>query len=113
MWNNEFELVSFLVKLEGIDVNVTAKLNRTPLHEAAKCGFLEIIQVLGNPPGINMNAQDKNGRTPLKLAMKRGQTEIVQYLSTLATVQQESMSSSSSGRDDDTGNMSAGFLQQD
>ena len=113
VWNNDFELVSFLCGLPGIDVNITAKLNRTPLHEAAKCGFLELIQVLGSVEGINLNAQDKNGRTPLKLAMKRGQQEIVQYLNTLEEVQKESMSSTSSGRDDDTGNMSAGFLQQD
>ena len=113
VWNNDFELVSFLVKQPGLDINITAKLNRTPLHEASKCGFLELIQVLTSTPGINLNAQDKNGRTPMKLAMKRGQREVVQYLATLEQVHKEAMSSSSSGRDDDTGDMPAGFLQQD
>ena len=113
VWNNDFELVKFLTSLPGINVNITAKLNRTPLHEAAKCGFLELIQILGNCQGINMNAQDKNGRTPLKLAMKRGQSEVVKYLDTLESVIKQEASSTSSGRGDDTGDFSQGFLQQD
>jgi len=54
-------LVKILIEHEDVDVNIQAKLERTPLHEAAKLGLLDVVRILSNHPQIDINIKDKHG----------------------------------------------------
>jgi ankyrin repeat protein len=61
------------------DANATDADNRTPLHEAAKTGFLEGVQTLLRERA-NPNLCDSAGATPLHEAAAEGYDEIVEEL---------------------------------
>jgi ankyrin repeat protein len=52
-----------------------------PLHEAAKEGLLNIVNLLIDA-GMNPSAQDKNGRNALHYAAEKGHSEVVELLLT-------------------------------
>ena len=55
--------------------NVTEIANKivgwTPLHEAAKCGYLQVFKMIMNETK-SINPKDKRGRTPLHEAASKG-----------------------------------------
>ena len=51
----------------GADPNVTSESGSTPLHEAARKGFVEVADVLLGS-GADVNAKDEEDRTPLDVA---------------------------------------------
>ena len=61
-------IISMLLK-SGADVNAKNKWGKTPLHEAAFAGIIEVIPMLVEA-GANVNQKDNNGDTPLDLAKK-------------------------------------------
>jgi ankyrin repeat protein len=54
--------------------------DQTPLHYAAKKGYLQIVNFLVRECKADMEARDHQGRTVLYLAAEYGQKEIVEYL---------------------------------
>lgn len=55
---------------------------RTAIHEAARRGYTEILEMLlGNPRGkVSLDVQDNRGRTALGIAARMGDTESVKVL---------------------------------
>jgi len=53
--------------------------NWTPLHRAALCGQVEVVQRLLNK-GADMNAQSHDRNTPLHIASIAGKLEVVRLL---------------------------------
>ncbi|KDO19582.1 TKL protein kinase [Saprolegnia parasitica CBS 223.65] len=62
----------------GVNVNCFHH-GRTPLHDAARCGYLEIVRLLLEK-GAAIDVKAINGGTPLHGAALHGQLEIVRFL---------------------------------
>jgi ankyrin repeat protein len=62
----------------GADINLCAGIfkGRSPLHDAAEYGHLEIMDCLIKA-GANVNVHDSDGATPLFRAVAKGKTEAV------------------------------------
>ena len=75
------EIVKILVPLTN-NPNAPDHYGRTPILEAAYCGFTEIVKILV-PITDNPNAPDKHGNAPINTAKKYGYTEIVKILAPL------------------------------
>lgn len=63
----------------GEDVNRTLEGGRKPLHYAADCGQLEILEFL-LLKGADINAPDKHNITPLLSAVYEGHVSCVKLL---------------------------------
>jgi ankyrin repeat protein len=72
------ETIKVLVEC-GADINSKTNDQSTPLHSAAKYGFLEIVQFLVQC-GAVINSYDTNNKTPLQQAKMRGNTSVVNFL---------------------------------
>lgn len=66
--NNRVANVAFLVK-HGADVGARTEFGRTPLHEAALYGYLEVARLLIEAKA-DVNARNPRGETPLFYAEK-------------------------------------------
>ena len=65
---------------KGLDIDALGSYGWTALHEAASCGYLDIV-VLLLENGANPNIQDSIQRcTPIHLAAKNGHLEVVMSL---------------------------------
>ncbi|XP_030334683.1 myotrophin isoform X1 [Strigops habroptila] len=67
------------VQKQGEDVNRTLEGGRKPLHYAADCGQLEILEFL-LLKGADINAPDKHNITPLLSAVYEGHVSCVKLL---------------------------------
>jgi len=65
---------------DGAFVSVTDVDGRTPLHEAAKIGVLEITALFLEQAGVGINIRDRAGRTPLRDAMQSQNDAVVDVL---------------------------------
>jgi len=66
---NMLDMVKFLLKVPGIDVNlIDPTCSRTAFHWAAFHGYMEMVNVLVNMPNIKMELKDLNGKTAQSLA---------------------------------------------
>ncbi len=63
----------------GADVNAVAPSGCTPLHYAARDGYVRAVELL-LAYGANANARTTSGQTPLHLAARRGHAEAVALL---------------------------------
>ena len=80
---NSIEVLKLLLEHknnESVNPNVADLDGDTPLHCAAKEGFIDCIEVLLEQPGINANARDRHGATPLHYAACYDKADAVQYL---------------------------------
>jgi hypothetical protein len=80
MWNHNSTYVPSIRTVQmlldaGADPNFRCASGRTPLHNAAKGGFEEIVRLLLER-GANIRAVDANGKTPLHLAGDEGNEEV-------------------------------------
>lgn len=67
----------------GADPNVADKsTGTTPLHDAARTGFLETVQLLVDSKADH-RARDHANRLPADLAAQHGQWDVVSFLQTL------------------------------
>ena len=64
----------------GADINARSNDDRTPLHNAAQDGNIQVVLFLLEH-GADVNARDNLGDTPSKLGSDFGQHEIVELLS--------------------------------
>lgn len=65
---------------QGLDINQRNESEqRTPLHEAASGGYLEIATLLVDH-GAKVNLLDRHDQTPLHVAAKNGHAGMVKYL---------------------------------
>ncbi|XP_032417726.1 cyclin-dependent kinase 4 inhibitor B [Xiphophorus hellerii] len=75
--------VARLLLTRGADPNVTDKsTGATPLHDAARTGFLDTVQLLVEA-GADPQARDKDNCLPIDLARQNGHTDVVAVLETL------------------------------
>uniref|UniRef100_A0A8D8K462 Ankyrin-3 n=1 Tax=Culex pipiens TaxID=7175 RepID=A0A8D8K462_CULPI len=65
------KLVELLLKEKNFNVHAADAKGLTPLHHAAKCGNLEVLQLLLRE-GADVNAEDSNGNTSLHYADEGG-----------------------------------------
>jgi len=74
------EILSMLLKVDGIDVNQVDKYGRTPFYLAARNGSKEIVSMLLEVDSIDVNLAEKDGWTPLWIAAYEGHQDIVSKL---------------------------------
>lgn len=75
--------VARLLLTSGADPNVTDKsTGATPLHDAARTGFLDTVRLLVKA-GADPQARDKDNCLPIDLARQNGHTDVVAVLETL------------------------------
>jgi ankyrin repeat protein len=72
------ELVRLLLA-HGADANIKSKSGWTPLHEAARFGYVEIVKLL-LVHGSDVNARTLEGHTPLQFAQQRGHKSVAELL---------------------------------
>ena len=72
------ELVRLLIA-HGADVNIKSTSGWTPLHEAARFGYVEIVKLL-LAHGADVNARTLEGHTPLQFAQQSGRTSVAELL---------------------------------
>lgn len=65
---------------KDINMHVTDRRQRSPLHYAAEFGFIDIVQHLVNNVHLDINSTDRFGVSALHLACKNGHVDIVKYL---------------------------------
>jgi len=63
----------------GAPINAKDIAGNTPLHLAARYGFVNVVKVL-IASGADVNAKDANGMTPLQIASKMGHQAVVDLL---------------------------------
>ena len=63
----------------GADVNIANTVGETPLHWAAKCGYVEIVRQL-HASGADLTNPDIYGYTPLHYASDSGFLRVVTFL---------------------------------
>ncbi|CAL8268903.1 unnamed protein product [Arctogadus glacialis] len=69
----------------GADPNRPDRVHRlTVLHDAARDGYLDMVQVLVRH-GADANLVDDRGNRPVHLAVQEGHTEVVRLLNSLQT----------------------------
>ncbi|XP_038104288.1 uncharacterized protein LOC119765139 [Culex quinquefasciatus] len=72
------EFVELLLKEKNFKINAADAKGLTPLHHAAKCGNLKVLQLLLRE-GADVDAEDSNGNTSLYYAA-RDITKVVSFL---------------------------------
>lgn len=81
---NHSKIADFLIR-NGADVEfVNLKfLNETPLHVAARKGYLDMIKLLVEIGNANANSQRTDGLTVLEVAKQYSRNDVVLYLTNL------------------------------
>jgi len=74
------EIVAYLVKMEGCDINQVDSMGNTPLHWAAWNGHEGVVRMLLRQDGISPDKPDNCGRIPLHYASGRGREGVVKIL---------------------------------
>ena len=76
--NNSREVLKVLLTMA--DCNLCDLEGESPLHCAARYGYIPILKVLLHAKGINVNIKDAEGATPLHWAVSHDQPESVAFL---------------------------------
>lgn len=71
--------VASLLLEKGADPNVQDKHGIAPVHDAARTGFLDTLQVLVEY-GASLNLPDQQGALPIHIAIQEGHRHAVEYL---------------------------------
>ncbi|NP_001086884.1 cyclin-dependent kinase inhibitor 2D S homeolog [Xenopus laevis] len=72
---------------QGATPNIQDAYGTTPAHDAARCGFLDTLQVLVQH-GAEVNTPDASGSLPIHLALKAGHVPVITYLALISDLQQ-------------------------
>lgn len=76
----QYEVVKYLTKIQGVNVNHKSRSNGTALCIAAAAGHLTVVQELIRYAAVNYNATTKEGESPLMLAVAADHVDIVKLL---------------------------------
>lgn len=68
---------------QGAEINATDRSGYTPLHCAAKAGFLNVVKLLVES-GASPNSETTHGCVPIWFAASEGHNEVLKYLMTKA-----------------------------
>ncbi|XP_023128546.1 cyclin-dependent kinase 4 inhibitor D [Amphiprion ocellaris] len=71
--------IASLLLEKGAEPNVQDKHGIAPIHDAARTGFLDTLQVLVEY-GASVNIPDQNGTLPIHIAIQEGHLEVVKFL---------------------------------
>ncbi|XP_041839585.1 cyclin-dependent kinase 4 inhibitor D [Melanotaenia boesemani] len=71
--------IARLLLEKGADPNIQDKHGITPVHDAARTGFLDTLEVLVEH-GASVNIPDQNGALPIHFAIREGHRDVVQFL---------------------------------
>jgi len=87
--NHQTETVRFLLTKDDVDVNSSCVDHLSPLANACRKGYLDIVQLLVQDPRVERNKDETNERMskPLYWACASGHTEVVKYMMTLPDVE--------------------------
>lgn len=83
------DFISFCVKNETFDVNISNGDGNTALHVAANKGEEEIVNVLLTSKVLKTNQQNAKGKTPVMMAHKANFTDIEKAIQAYADFSQE------------------------
>ena len=72
-------IVELLIE-KGAKTNVANEKKRSPIHIAAKYGFVNIVKALERREPIKFKCWDYHKRTPLHLAAKYDRVEAIRFL---------------------------------
>ncbi|XP_071959418.1 uncharacterized protein [Antedon mediterranea] len=73
-----FGVVDTILK-KNVDPNTCTPFGRTPLHVAAFCGQIDILEILLSH-GANVSLKDMDGNTPQDISASRGHTNCIRRL---------------------------------
>ncbi|XP_077380384.1 cyclin-dependent kinase 4 inhibitor D [Festucalex cinctus] len=77
--------VARLLLENGADPNVHEAGGTAPVHDAARAGFVDTLQVLVEY-GASVNVADHTGALPIHLAIKEGHRHAVEFLAPLSNL---------------------------
>ncbi|XP_068130472.1 cyclin-dependent kinase 4 inhibitor D [Hyperolius riggenbachi] len=78
-------IASELLK-QGATVNIQDSYGITPVHDAARMGFLDTLQVLVQY-AADINVPDASGSLPIHLAVREGHIPVIVYLAPRSNLQ--------------------------
>ena len=73
-------MVEKLLAVPTIEVNKEDRFGKTPLHDAARHGYHNVVEMLLASPTIEVNKKDRSGRTPLHRAVQKAHHNVVNML---------------------------------
>ncbi|XP_026989323.1 cyclin-dependent kinase 4 inhibitor D [Tachysurus fulvidraco] len=71
--------VACLLLENGADPNIQDRFGITPVHDAARTGFLDTLCVLVDY-GASVNIPDQSGALPIHIAIREGYRDVVEFL---------------------------------
>lgn len=71
--------IASLLLEKGADPNIQDKHGIAPVHDAARTGFLDTLQVLVEY-GASVNIPDQSGALPIHIAIREGHRDVVEFL---------------------------------
>lgn len=72
-------MVSLLLDIRA-NADLKDRCGRTPLSQAARNGYEEVVKLLLAMDEVNINAKDNECQTPLLMAAVNGHKEVVELL---------------------------------
>lgn len=78
--NNGHTEISKILIDSGADINVCNRFKWTPLHESARQGNMELLEVLFANPMLLKNKKDVNGHSALIVAVENRHTEVAEFI---------------------------------
>lgn len=83
--------IATLLLEKGADPNVQDKQGITPVHDAARTGFLDTLRVLVEY-GASVNIPDHSGALPIHIAIWEGHRDVVEFLAPLSDLKHTNIS---------------------
>ena len=86
---DNIDMVRFLVKELGVDINKESIRGITPLMEGIYRGKIDMVRFLVKELGVDINKEDKYGTIPLIQAISKGKIDIVKLLKEVTDINKQ------------------------